>query len=518
MGDDGLTVPDLLRRSARRNGAKAAIVMMREGVEVSTTSYEQLYEDVSALAENLLHLGLLRGDRVALVASNSYDFCRVGLACAAAGLTAAFLNVHLGPSDMKEVVAELRPGLVVGDQALLTLHEEAVRAGGFAGECLSIDAGLPVPGRPGSVVPEAAVSQGQQADVQIDPDEPCLILYTSGSTARPKGVVLSHRSLVMNAWSVAGSWGFRSEDRVLVGLPMYHVSMWDTTLFPTLLAGATAVIVDDYRTETIFERLHESRASIALALPYMLRRVVEESARSALGKPPLRLALYGMAGMPVDLAHQLRHDLGIAMMSGFGQTESGGNTLVLTDEHHELKCGSIGQPVPNADVELMDGRGQLLPPRCGEVGELVYRGPSVASGYFMGPGAIDPLGDPWLHSGDLAYEDEDGFFWFQGRTRDVIKSGGENVYAAKVEQVIAAIAGVLEVAVVGRPSDRWGEEVVAFVVPSPQTPPSREDILQRCRAQLARFEVPKSVELVEGLPKSSAGKVVKRRLVEEDWR
>src|SRR5699024_2748103 len=147
-----------------------------------------------------------------------------------------------------------------------------------------------------------------------------------------------------------------------------------------------------------------------------------------------------------------------------GQTESGGNTIVLLDEHHGDKCGSLGQPVANADVELMDTEGRIIVPRSRQVGEIVYRGPSIGIGYFNAETGIESLADPWMHSGDLAYEDEDGFFWFQGRLRDVIKSGGENVYAAKVEQVISALASVGEVAVVGKPSERWGEEVCAYVV------------------------------------------------------
>lgn len=516
MSDHRMTLRDLLQRSARRDGARIAVIEQCADQEPRDVTFLQLYREVNGLAQHYVDAGLQPGDRIAVLAGNSYEFARVVLAASISGIVPACVNTQLGAEDMTSVLHDLQPAAVVGHRAHLDRHRDSINAAAITGPVWQIEPEELAPDSPAGAALPPGLSSDEPPTFGLTADDPCLILYTSGSTGRPKAVLHSHHGLVMNAWSIVTSWGFTPADRVMVGLPMYHVSMWNTTFIPSLLVGSTAVIIDRISVDTFFTKLHESRATVALGLPYMLRTMVEQSRTSPLGVPPLRIALYGMAGMPDQLADEIRNELGIAMASGFGQTESGGNTLVLADQHHDTKCGSLGRPVPNAHVELMDESGNLIEPRSNTVGELVYRGPSMCLGYFDARSSVDEIAAPWLHSGDLAREDEDGFFWFQGRLRDVIKSGGENVYAAKVEQVIASLPGVLEVAVVGRPGERWGEEVWAYVVRDETADVDEDDVRQVARQQLAPFEVPKSVVFLDQLPKSASGKIVKRRLAPED--
>lgn len=508
-----LIIPDILRRSARRDPDKVAITHYVDGSEIRSISYLQLWTEVERLANAMLDRGLRPGDRIGVMAENSLHYCVLLLAAANAGLVPASINVLLGRGEMSPVLSELQPAAIAGDTSWIEHHADEIASAGFDGPVWRLP-GFAEDLHLADVVAASGTSTASEPApaVRLTADTPALILYTSGSSGRPKGALLSHGSLVMNAWNSALGFEIRSTDRVLIGLPMYHVSMWNTTLLPALVMGATVVLVNHLNARSILRDLHATQATVTLALPYMYKVLVDEARTSPLGRPPLRVALYGMAGMPTSLAAGIRGFLGARMTSGFGQTESGGNTLILAEADHDEKCGSIGRPVPNCEVQLMGEDGALLPPRTGQIGELVYRGPSVFEGYLGHPESAVPE-DGWFHSGDLAWEDEDGFFWFQGRTRDVIKSGGENVFAAKVEGAISELPGVAEVAVVGRPSEQWGEEVIAFVAGRAEEMPTPEEIRNLLRGRLAPFEVPKAVVVVDALPKSPAGKIIKRDIL-----
>jgi fatty-acyl-CoA synthase len=511
MTDTTMTILSAVRRAALRDPGKSAIEYLCEDGTREIHSYADLFSDIARYTTILRRAGVDRGSRVAILGANSYQYVTAVLAVTSLAATAALLPVVAPDNDMQEMLNELSPDLIVGDRACLTRYETVLKASGSSGRILDLSQ-------------QSAWGDKQDApwwdllsaaDVPVGQDG-AMTLYTSGSTGRPRGVILSHRSVIMNSWNSVVEWNFRANDRVLIGLPLYHVSMVCTTLLPTLQVGATAVVVTRLSPANIRDCLVTTEATVVLALPYMYKVLVAETRTSSVTSLSLRLALYGMAGMPRSLADGIRGVLGAEMASGFGQTESGGNTLILSAGDHDQKCGSIGRPVLNTEVRLMSDMGALLPPRCGTTGELVYRGPSMAAGYLdEQQGGAAAISDGWLHSGDLAYEDADGFFWFQGRLRDVIKSGGENVYAAKVEQALLEIPGVREAAVVGVPSDRWGEEVIAFVVEAPGTRIDLSSAKQTLKERLAPYEVPKAIEVLPDLPRSAAGKVAKRRLLEQ---
>jgi malonyl-CoA/methylmalonyl-CoA synthetase len=327
------------------------------------------------------------------------------------------------------------------------------------------------------------------------PDDPALIVFTSGTTGRPKGAVLSHANLAAGARSLHEAWGIEADDRLVLALPLFHVHGLCAGLMTTLAAGASVVLVSPFDPATVAD--HVAGASLFFGVPTMYHRMLGSGHAGALAA--LRLCVSGSAPLAADLWHRLHDAAGIEVLERYGMTET---LLTLSNPLvGERRPGTVGRPLPGISARLEPGEG-----------ELHVSGPTVFSGYWGHPAATDDAFDgPWFRTGDLAHVDADGYYTIRGRRGDLIISGGHNVYPAEVEDVLLAHPAVAEVAVVGTPSDEWGEAVTAYVVPA-ATPFPEESVLAFAAGRLSSYKRPRVVRLVDALPRTALGKVQRSAL------
>lgn len=487
-------------------------------------SWAELDERVAGVAGALRSLGVAPGDRVVLLMGNGVEFAEALMGATAAGAIPVPVNFRLVAGEVAALVADC------GAAALVVDAERAALAGELRGAAGGVDAaatpGCLVVGLQDASATKVAGqgARGYEAALAAAgtsggreparPGDPAVILYTSGTTGRPKGAVLTHHNLTLSAMTTM--WASRlggEDDVVLCAVPLFHVA-GVCSLAANVLMGATTVVMassafDPGRTVEAMERygvtsvfLVPTQWAGVCSLPDLAER-----------KLALRSISWGAApATPELLAAMGRAFPGVPNIAVFGQTEMSPVTCALRGEDAIAKSGSVGRPVPWVDVRVVDERMQDVVP--GEVGEIIYRGPTVMAGYWGQPEATAAaMEGGWFHSGDLVRRDEDGFVYVVDRKKDVIISGGENIYSTEVEAVIDAHPAVLEVAVVGVPHPKWGETPVAVVVPtSSSAPPGAEEITRWCRASLASFKKPSEVLVVDVLPRNPSGKVLKTEL------
>jgi long-chain acyl-CoA synthetase len=437
-----------------------------------TMSYAALAAAAHEFAEHLAARGVRPGQRVALSLPNRPDFVRAVLGGLAAGVTVAPLDVLLRDEERAAIVADLDPALLV--QA------------GPGGELVE------------RILPGAAGAAAA----------PALVLYTSGSTGRPKGSLLSHAAVEFANRSWAGPvMGLREDDVVLAALPLAHSFGLNGALLAPLLAGATVHLVERFVAEAAAAVVAREGVTVLPAVATMFRRLLD---CGFAGASTLRLAVSGAAPCPWDLAEAWRARTGVRIVRGYGMTELFRPLSYLAADPTDLP-DCVGRPVPGVEVRVVDDEGR--PVRAGEVGELLIRTPAAMDGYLGSPGDTRAvLRDGWFHTGDLARVTPDGYVTIAGRKRERILRGGYSVFPAEVEGVLLAHPEVTEAAVVPVPHAELGEEVAAFVALRPGAAAGPEHLIAWCRERLAGFKYPRRVTIVDALPRSATGKVLKARL------
>ena len=482
-----LTLGRWIRDRARTTPDRVAIEFL--GAE---TTYAELDERSERVAAGLLAAGLKRGDRVATLTATSTDHVVVFFACAKAGLILLPLNWRLAEPELAYQLADAEPAVLLSSDEYATLaaslHERSARL-----EELVADSNYLSPG------------SGSRDDDGL------LLVYTSGTTGRPKGALLTHANCFWTNLSFDLATGISGDDVVLAVLPQFHCGGWNVQPLLAWWKGAKVVLEPSFDASRALALIAEKRVTTMMGVPanYLFMSETPEFERADLSS--LRRAVVGGAPMPESLLASWQQR-GVDIVQGYGLTEAAPNVLCLPPEDAVRKRGFAGKPYPHVDVELRDPETDEQVDGPGE-GELVVRGPNVFAGYWRNPEATEAvLRDGWLYTGDVAMRDDEGYYRIVGRTKDMIISGGENVYPAEIENVLHAHPAVREAAVVGVPDERWGEACVAFVVLADDT--TEGELLEHCRAALARYKVPKSVRFVDSLPRNSLGKVVKSELVE----
>lgn len=505
---------DVIVRTAALFPDRVAIIDVDREV-----TYRELAETIDRLGHALVGLGLDPGTPVGLTMMNSWRVLATYFACARAGLVCMPLNFLLGADDQRWILEDSEPAIIITDAAFRPLHEQLLTDLPVVRHVVVTDEDAPEPvaGRP---------THSWQALVDSAPTEPLKVivedrdtvqcLYTSGTTSRPKGVLVSHSSLVTallsNALATRMSWG-PNPPTMLVVLPMFHVTALNTLCMPSLLMGGTVLLVgmafDPARSLDAMER---HRATHTMMIPMMHRACVAEQQQRARDLTSVTTAIYAMAPMPSDLLEAVDRLYPSAdVILGSGQTEVVPATVMQWPEHRHSAPDSWGPQVPSVLVRTMSPTGTVA--AAGETGEIVYRAPNVASGYWNNAAANEQAyAHGWFHSGDIGHVDEHGVVWFTDRLKDIIKSGGENVASVAVEAVVLGAAGVAECVVVGVPDDTWGEAVCAVVVADGSVPESdlAASIIEHAKDKLAGFQVPKQVRIVEELPKTATGKILKK--------
>ncbi|WP_167160040.1 acyl-CoA synthetase [Streptomyces sp. MBT27] len=488
------TVDGIVRRSARRTPHRTAL---RYGDR--TWSHAELDAAVSTAAAFLTGLGLTKGDRVAAYGHNSDAYLIAFLGCARAGLIHVPVNQHLTGADLTYVLEQSGAALVLADPALAGQVPAgfAVRALRDAGD--SLLAALAEPR------PYACASRG---------DDLVQLLYTSGTTALPKGAMMTHRALVHEYVSAITALDLRGSDRPVHALPLYHSAQMHVFLLPYLAVGAENTILDAPDPGRILGLVAEGRADSLFAPPTVWIALAAHPAFATGDLSGLRKAYYGASIMPVPVLERLRARLpGLAFYNCFGQSEIGPLATVLGPEEHEGRLDSCGRPVLFVEAKVVDESGKEVPD--GTAGEVVYRSPQLCEGYWDKPAeTADAFRDGWFHSGDLAVRDDEGYFTVVDRVKDVINSGGVLIASRQVEDALYTHPAVAEAAVVGLPDERWIEAVTAFVVRREGTQGSvtEAQLINHARELLAHFKAPKRVLFVDGLPRNASGKILKREL------
>ena len=484
-----LTLDRWIRDRARTTPERVAIDFL--GAE---TTYRELDERSEWLASHLLDAGLVPGDRVATLTGSSPEHVVVFFACAKAGLILLPLNWRLTNAELAYQLADAEPAVLLASPELAetasTLHaksallEELVRK--------EHKPSVPPPPPPGD-------------------DDGLLLVYTSGTTGRPKGAVLTHANCFWTNLSFDRVAGLGDEDIALQLLPQFHVGGWNVQPLLAWWKGARVVLEPSFDPARALALIGEKRVTTMMGVPATYLFMAQDPGFADADLSSLRRAVVGGAPMPESLL-ELWHERGVEIVQGYGLTEAAPNVLCLPPEDATRKRGYAGRPYPYVDVALRDPESGELVEGVGE-GELVVRGPNVFPGYWRNEQATAAaFADGWLLTGDIADRDAEGDYRIVGRLKDMVISGGENVYPAEIEGVLHEHAAVAEAAVVGVPDERWGEACAAFVVSDGEA--SEDELLAFCRERLAKFKVPRELHFVDELPRNAMGKVVKSELLE----
>ncbi len=473
-------------------------------------SYSELLMRVEAVCVWLQSLGIEKGDRVCVMLKNSIEFLELFLACAKLGIIFVPINFRLVGPEILYILKNSRPRLFVFGQEYWNTIENLNLQNQRPQILIS------VVGEPSSedvldYRKECASHKGERPFLTsllapADPEEPQVIMYTSGTTGRPKGAVLSHRKTFFNCLNADIFFKMHFDDIMLIVLPMFHSGGLFIQTAPTLYKGATMVIHNKFDPQKVFEDIERYKVTKFLGVPTIYKSLLRQLKTYRYDISSLKVCAIGGERTSPELIKSCM-DAGMRLRQIMGQTET---SILLWASEEDLmrKPNTVGRPVFHAEVSLLDRNGRKLGPH--EVGEIVVKGSIMMKEYWADPARTEEtIKNGWLHTGDLAYKDEEGYYYLVDRAKDMYISGGENVYPKEVEEVILAHPDVEEVAVVGVPDETWGEVGHAFVVPRPGSKPKQEELISFCQGKLAPFKWPKKVIFVESLPKTSLGKVQK---------
>jgi fatty-acyl-CoA synthase len=465
------TVDRMLRDRARRAPDRIA-------VEARDRTWT--YAELDARSDEIA-ASLEPGSRVSTVTGNSAEHVALFFACAKAGAMLHPISWRLAPAEVAYQLDDADPAVLLVEEEHRALAEAAL-------ELASVRPALELPRRTASTAAPV-------------PEDALLLIYTSGTTGKPKGALLTHSNCFWTNLSFDLATGLDADDVVLQVLPQFHCGGWNVQPLLAWWKGARVVIERGFDAGRALDLIERRSVTTMMGVPANYLFMAEEPRFGRADLSSLRLAIVGGAPMPLPLIETWA-ERGVDIVQGYGLTEAAPNVLCLPPEAARRKAGSAGRPYPYVECRLSDES------------ELLVRGPNVFAGYWRDAAATAAaFRDGWLATGDLAECDADGDYWIRGRLKDVVVSGGENVYPAEIEAVLHQHPGVVEAAVVGVPDERWGEVCAAFVVLRAAV--AEEELVEHCRARLARFKVPKHFHVIDELPRNSLGKVVKGELRHE---
>jgi O-succinylbenzoate-CoA ligase len=494
-------IVDLLERNARIYGPKRAVVV--HGGQ--SLSYRELRDRAARCAGGLERLGVRRGDRVAVVAHNGLTFFDVYLACAYLGAAAVPVSTRLAGPEVQYQLGDAEPSVAVVEPDFVGKVAGSAPAG-----CTLLVTDSPEF--------QAALTGPEPSDLigRARPDDLALIIYTSGTTGKPKGACLTHKSLTANAVSLALGQRIVSEDVFMSITPLYHAAT-GVRVVANLLDGQTHVVMPEFTVEGALDAIEQHQVTTFIAVPTQLRRLLDSPTIATRDLSSLRLICYGAAPTVPTLIRRALATIDTGFYQGYGLSESTSAVCGLLPSDHldadrlDERLTSCGRPLPGIDVRLCreDGTECVVD----EIGEICVRGDNVMAGYWRNDAATKTaLRDGWLHTGDLARRDADGYLYISGRAKDMLISGGVNVYPIEIESVLCAHPVVAEAAVVGAADPEWGEVPVAFLLLRAGAQLDADDLEKFCSERLARLKVPQRYEVVDEFPRTDSGKVRKGEL------
>ncbi len=495
-----------LSKRAELNPGLEALVDIAAGRRLS---FAELDARAAKAASMLTALGLAKGDRVAVLLPNGHQFVEAFYGAARAGLIAVPLNWRLVADELAFMLRDSgATALVFGaeyDDVVAELYQRGTPVEHW------VRVGTEVPGWAADFDALADQASDTPVSVDIDGGDPLFIMYTSGTTGVPKGAVHTHDSLQWTVFTVFATVDYRFADRYLIAPPLFHVAAL-TPLIGGVYRGLTTVLLRSFDPQRIWDVFRDEQINCTMAVPAVLNAMLPTYKPELRESLVLRWIMSGGSSVPPSLIRSYA-DLGFEIHQGYGLTETCGPGCIINSENALTHIGSAGKPYFHTDVRIVDEQGVEVGPDV--AGEILVRGRHVMAGYWNRPEATaEAFTDGWLHTGDVAVRDADGFVYIRGRIKDVIISGGENVYPAEIEDVLLAHPGIADTAVIGMPSAKWGESPLAVVVSS-DAGLDEAAVLAHCDGKLARFKLPKRAVLVDTIPRTSTGKVLKQMLREQ---
>jgi len=452
---------------------------------------------------------LVPGDRVCILSENRVEYVDAFGAAGKSGIILVPLGTRSTAHELQQILADCGARCLLYSARYETLAKELQQLMAFE-YFISLDADDNV---------QKALSYSQAVDrvrpdpltTRPQPEDIFCLLYTSGTTGRPKGVMIPHRQIAWNAYNTVVSWQLRQSDRVQVYTPMYHAGGLTVFMTPLFAIGGSIVLHDGFDAAEILQAFRDYECTILFGVPTIFKVFLDSPAFASLDFSHLRWCASGGAPLPLQLlrAYQER---GVIFRQGYGLTEVGVNCFAMSDEDSLHKSGSIGKPMMFTKAKLVDPEGNQV--ATNEVGELCLRGPHVCQGYWNDPAATARVldADGWFHTGDLARCDEEGFFYIAGRSKDMIISGGVNIYPAEIEKEMLDHPAIAEVSVIGTTDEKWGEVPVAFAALKSGTRASAVELIEFLRPRINKIKLPRQVIFVGALPRNAYGKVLKLEL------
>ncbi|MFL4476214.1 long-chain fatty acid--CoA ligase [Paeniglutamicibacter sp. MACA_103] len=474
-----------------------------------SVGYEVLAERIDRLANALEGQGIGRGDRVAYLGNNHPAFLETLFACGSIGAIFVPVNTRLAPREVAFALQDSGTSLLVNARQLESLAQAATAIAPVASRLVVEDDHEVV----GSYETAIRAASDEHRDVPVSLDDTAIILYTSGTTGNPKGAILTHGNLTWNSLNVLVDYDVTSSQVALMIAPMFHVASLGMGALPTLLKGGTLVLQDRFEPAAVLAAIERHGITSLSGVPTTYQMLAEHPDWDTTDLSSIRMLTCGGSAVPMRVleAYEAR---GLSFSGGYGMTETSPGATSLQPEHSRTKAGSAGLPHFFTGIRIVDAGGQDLPDHA--VGEILVQGPNVIPGYWNRDDATAGSfqDGTWFKSGDMGYVDEQGFLFIADRLKDMIISGGENIYPAQVEQAIMELPSVASVAVIGVPDQKWGEAVHAVIVPVEGQPVTRDDIAAHLDGKLARYKIPRTVEVVADLPRTASGKIRKTDLRE----
>jgi len=488
----------------------------REALYDITTGVRYTYAGLNQRANRAANFlqgkyGVQKGDRVSILAHNSIAYVDLLFGIGKIGAIFAPLNWRLTSRELMYIVNDCQPKVLVVGPEFVSVYNEMKDA-------IQVEHVISLEGAEIGGVEnyENLIDQASALEPRrplVEEDDAYCILYTSGTTGRPKGAILPHRQVLWNAINTVISWGLSEKDVSPILTPMFHSGGLFVFLVPLFYAGGRIVMARSFDPDASLKLIVDEKCTVILGVPTLFQVWMNSPKFAETRFEHVHFFISGGAPCPPSLIEAWSKAKGVTMRQGYGLTEVGVNCFSMTDEEALRKRSSVGKPIFHSEMRLVDADGNDV--KVGETGELLIKGPHVCIGYWNNPEATaQSLKDGWFHTGDMARQDEEGYFYIAGRFKDMIISGGENVYAAEVEAVFREHESVADAALIGQPDEKWGEVGLMIVACKPNQTVSADELLKFCAGRLAKYKIPKRVEFVDALPYSPYGKVIKAELRE----
>jgi len=476
----------------------------------SELTYDALAERIDRLANALAERGVTKGTRVAYLGNNHPAFLETLFACGLLGALFVPLNTRLAPRELQYALNDSGSTVLVGSGLLEPLAESGSRDTGVVHRLVVHDGGgeeSPAESYGAAI----AAAPADHRDIDVALEDPAIILYTSGTTGNPKGALLTHGNMTWNAINVLVDYDVTSDEVALMIAPMFHVASLGMGALPTLLKGGTLVLQDRFEPSAVLAAIEKHQVTSLSGVPTTYQMLAEHPAWATTDISSLRKLTCGGSAVPVRVMDAYE-ERGLAFSGGYGMTETAPGATSLQQERSREKAGSAGLPHFFTDIRIVDAMGEPQP--AGAVGEIQISGPNVIPAYWQRPEATEQsfADGSWFRSGDMGYVDDEGFLYISDRLKDMIISGGENIYPAEVEQAIMELDSVSAVAVIGIPDEKWGEVPRAIVVPAQGGGLDDAALIEHLSTRLAKYKIPKTVVFVEDLPRTASGKIRKADL------